>query len=339
MREVILHIGIHKTGTTSIQAALQGYDDHGVRVASFAEQNHSIPIYTMFSAQRYDYHIWRNQGLTKDDIDKKMLDYFEILQSDLRDERVGRLIISGEGMRNLNEMEQGELCTYFKSRGFRVKILCVVRNPVDWATSANQQYAVGGAKTLRAVNPEYKKSLSGFMQEVHVDDITVLKYEDLLEKGLIKSISEIFEIKLKERQRLNESITREALLLTYEFNNISMPTLGTRVRALARRKVLWEFRRFFSIQAGFTKLCLDEFDILDDGVEEELQFLKSNFGLVYSFDRRSKRPTAEFNVTLENLKTTEFFSSQGYSCDNNGMLSDNLTQMFINTINDIPVDA
>ncbi len=73
MKEVILHIGLHKTGSTSIQNALKGYNKNGVKSVAFEEVNHSIPMYTIFSEKRYNYHIWQKAELTKIDIDKKRM--------------------------------------------------------------------------------------------------------------------------------------------------------------------------------------------------------------------------------------------------------------------------
>ena len=49
MEKVILHIGMHKTGTTSIQSAIKNFEGNRVKVASFEETNHSIPMLTIFS--------------------------------------------------------------------------------------------------------------------------------------------------------------------------------------------------------------------------------------------------------------------------------------------------
>ena len=74
MKEVILHIGIHKTGSTSIQKALKGYNKDGVKAIGFEEENHSIPMYTIFSESRYDYPIWRERNYCRGDIEKKKSD-------------------------------------------------------------------------------------------------------------------------------------------------------------------------------------------------------------------------------------------------------------------------
>ena len=85
LKEVILHIGLHKTGSTSIQSALKGYDKNGTKTVSFENENHSIPMYTIFSKNRYDYHIWKNAGISKVNIDRNIQKYLKIILADIDD--------------------------------------------------------------------------------------------------------------------------------------------------------------------------------------------------------------------------------------------------------------
>ena len=79
IREVILHIGMHKTGTSSIQTSLHKINGNGFRTVRFAEINHSIPMFTIFSEKRQSYHIWKNQGFTDDQINEKKAEYEKMI--------------------------------------------------------------------------------------------------------------------------------------------------------------------------------------------------------------------------------------------------------------------
>ena len=50
MKEVLIHIGLHKTGTTAIQQSLKHYRDDTTRYAFFGERftNHSIIMKFIF---------------------------------------------------------------------------------------------------------------------------------------------------------------------------------------------------------------------------------------------------------------------------------------------------
>ena len=47
MQEVILHIGVHKTGTSSIQNALHRFDDGGTFYAQLGNNNHSAVMHAI----------------------------------------------------------------------------------------------------------------------------------------------------------------------------------------------------------------------------------------------------------------------------------------------------
>ena len=113
MREVILHIGMHKTGTTSIQRSLHKINGGGFRTIRFQEKNHSIPLKTIFSEDRLNYHIWKNQGFTDNQIYEKKAEYENILKEDLIDDSVNVFLLSGEDASSLTENEQQNLCEFF----------------------------------------------------------------------------------------------------------------------------------------------------------------------------------------------------------------------------------
>jgi hypothetical protein len=270
MKEVILHIGMHKTGTSSIQNSMKGVGGDGIRVARFTEVNHSIPMYTMFSENRYNYHVWKNRGFTVNEIDRKKDEFFKILEEEIANSTISKLVISGEDISLLSVLDQELLCNSFQSKGIVVKVIYIVREPMAWAVSAHQQRACGGEKKLFKINPEYKKRLQGFFNRCGAENISVYKYEHLIEKGLIKSFSEIIGIKLEKDSRRNESITLEALAVLYVFNNIEVPTLGTDIRFQARQLVLRAIFDFFSKGNNYTKLNLKGFDIVDADIEGDL---------------------------------------------------------------------
>src|SRR6056297_768733 len=164
MREVILHIGMHKAGTTSIQDSLSKIDSNGFRTIRFAEKNHSIPIYTIFSEKRLSYHVWKNKGYNESQIIEKKAAYEKILEEEIRDESVDCFILSGEDMSILTENEQINLCEFFKERNLRVRVIYVIREPFSFAASLNQQIAQSGTRALVKLNPGYQSRISGFIK-------------------------------------------------------------------------------------------------------------------------------------------------------------------------------
>ena len=338
MRKVVLHIGMHKTGTTSIQNSLHQINSEGFRTVRFQEKNHSAPLYTIFSENRFNHQIWKNQGLTNNQINEKKAEYEKILEEELADDSVNVFLLSGEAMSTLTENEQRNLCLFFKEKNFRISIIYVVRDPISWAASANQQRAKGGARTLSKLKPRYKQRISGFIKGCGQENISIFKYEDLIQKGLIQSFSDIIGFKLEEGERVNESVTSEALTLIYALNNIKIPTKGSKIHFFARQAALKELISFFSKSNGFKKLNLDKFDLVDKSVIEDLVWLKENFGISYSLSAREEQEGIAFEdfPSLECL--SEFFGRYSLNYNTTLSLVDNLVNLYMKFLHFSEID-
>ena len=328
MREVILHVGMHKTGTTSIQDSLYNIDSNGFRTLGFAEKNHSFPMYTIFSEKRLNYHIWKNRGWNDNQIVEKKVEYEKILEEEIRDESVDCFLLSGEAMSNLTESEQINLCEFFKERNLKVRVIYVVRDPISFAASSNQQYAKGGAKALTKINPRYKKRISGFIKGCDHDNVSIFKYELLAKKGLIKAFSEIIGFTLDEKPRRNESVTSEALALIYALNNIKTSTRGSEINFNARRATIRAISSFFSKSNGFKKLTLTKFDLVDEAVAEDLVWLEKNFGISYQLPVEAGQQELVFDEYPSAECLSEFFGGYDLHYEASESLADNLENLY-----------
>ena len=328
MKEVILHIGMHKTGTTSIQDSLYGIDSNGFRTIRFAEKNHSIPIYTIFHENKLNYPIWKNQGYNESQIIEKKAAYEKILEEEISDESVDCFILSGEDMSNLTENEQINLCEFFKERNLKVKVIYVVREPFSFAASANQQNAIGGTRALAKVNPGYQRRISGFIKGCGRENISIFKYEQLIQDGLIKTFSEIIGVTLTEKPRRNESVTAEALALIYALNNIKTSTLGSEINFNARVYIVNAIRTFFSQTNGFNKLNLKKFDIVHEDVCDDLVWLEESFGISYQIPVKAEQQELVYEESPSTEILFEFFGNYGLNYQASMPLADNVENLY-----------
>ena len=329
MRQVILHVGMHKTGTSSIQDSIYNIDSDGFRTVGFAEKNHSIPMYTIFSENRLNYHIWKNKGYNDNQIIEKKVEYENILEEKIRDESVDCFLLSGEDMSGLTESEQISLCEFFKERSFKVRVIYVVRDPISFAASANQQRAKGGAKSLVKINPIYKRRISGFLKGCGHENISIFKYEHLVQGGLIKAFSEIIGVSLEEKPRANESVTSEALALIYALNNINTPTRGSEINFNARLAILNGIRTFFSKSNGFKELTLTKFDLVNKAaVAEELVWLEKNFGISYQLPVKEGHQELVYDECPSAECLSEFFGGYALKYEASMSLADNIENLY-----------
>lgn len=151
-KTVYLHIGLHKAASSSIQATLsQASSQLEVRGYSYPAFgsifspriiNHSIPLYSLFCRDPYQYHINVKRGLTKEQVDKSNDGYRDILKRNLTN--FERVVISGEDISVLHEEGLENCKSFFLNEGFALKVLILVRKPLAFVTSSAQERIRGG---------------------------------------------------------------------------------------------------------------------------------------------------------------------------------------------------
>lgn len=336
MREIILHIGMNKTGTSAIQNSLYGINSYGIRTVRFKEKNHSVPMKTIFSKRPA--RTWKNIGLSDNQIQEKRDEYKKILEGELADKSINRFIISGEAISDLTEIEQKDLCLFLKRKKLNTRIVYVVRDPFSWAVSVNQQRAKWGEKSLLVVNPHYKKRLAGFMKECGKENISVYKYEDLMKKGLIKSFSKIIGLKLEEGKRVNESVTSETLFLLYALNRIDIATVGSHKHLRARVEIIRAMQSFFSESNGFKKIDLREFNLVAPSAAKDLDWLEERFGITYPSPWDNRSEVRDFEDCPSFEKIMEFFQHHNLTYKSSLSVTENIQSLYTKFLSFAEID-
>lgn len=157
MKKVIIHVGLHKTATSSIQSSL-AHNRHileaqGITYPIFELQgksidNHSIPFFSLFCEDPESYHINIRFNI---DIQEQHKAYRakidELLQSKTN------VFISGEDISLLSLDALRALTKLFQDNGFEIEAHCVVRPPYSLFCSLIQQNIKGGLPSLGRLHP------------------------------------------------------------------------------------------------------------------------------------------------------------------------------------------
>lgn len=285
MKEVLLHIGMHKTGSSSIQASLKNYTDDTTSYASFHESNHSMPLTTIFSSKRYEYHVWKKKGLSKEEIDKKRKRYLEILEKYIGSPKYHRLLISGEDISLLPNDDKRSLIEFFQSRGCDVKIVCFVRAPHDFVKSSMQQRIKGGQKGISYIDPYYGQRLRAFSDLLPKENLIVRDFADVIgEYGdVVLGFASICGLEKGriETKRVNESLSVTTTRLLYRLNKLPVATFGTQNRVVARQKLIKILSREFPASSD-NKLDGNILSgLLKPDLDDEMGFLLEEFKIDY----------------------------------------------------------
>ena len=284
MKEVIVHIGAHKTGTTTIQKSLHGYDDGRTKYARFPQSNHSIPMRSIFQEMFDQKYHWKQLGWTKQELEKYQRTNRDILHAGLRDNKTERLIISGEGICHLSYDEKRSMIKEIHAVGAKTRIIYFARDPNNSVVSVMQQRAKEGRSVHLAVRPNFKAEVGDFLdllpaENIHVCDFNaVVKSHDLLE-----FFGNLIGIKLPKISSKNTSLSAQGLALINIVNNLPFSTTRNPALLSARHKLVSRIMNTFSIAAGYDKIDPKIFTtLLSDDTKDQCDWLKDKFRIAYS---------------------------------------------------------
>ena len=336
MKEVILHIGLHKTGSTSIQKALKGYNKDGVKAIGFEEENHSIPMYTIFSENRSDYHIWTNAGANKDQVNQRRETYLKILTDHINDKNNEKLIISGEDISVLSAKEKHKLIKFFTKLDISIKVIAYVRSPIDWSASVFQQMAKDGHPPKGKIATNYKHSLKPFLEILGKNNILVFPFNDVQKKysSIINHFSDVLKIKLPDINNENESLTEFQLALVCSLNSIKLQTNGNPHRYRIRKKLVDIIREYRCEGLASKKLDKKYFvPFLHEMVEKDVEWLSDNFDI--KFTEISNKSNENFDdylrkkLQVNHDHVANIFQNIGVSYREGDSINDNFLNAFI----------
>lgn len=239
--KIYLHVGMHKTGSSSIQRSLLGYDDGVTKYANLGYENHSIPFYTAFSGEHQNYHIWKSAGLCERDIEEKKLDCLDLIRQSLSECSVRNIIFSGEDISVIPEGGIVEIKKFLE--GFASKILVVgyFRDPLSFVMSNWQETIKSGRNTLAPQGPEYRLRFEKFIRLFGRDNV-ILKHfrKDGLRGGdVVTDFCSLVDIDLlSSSASVNESLSSEAIKCVYILNSLIDPYDGDHVLNKARLRFM-----------------------------------------------------------------------------------------------------
>jgi len=244
MTRCIVHIGMHRTGSTSIQESLRGLNDRRFLYAELGDNpNHSLAMYSLFSAEPELHHIHRSNGANASTISK----YIAEMRDDLAQAVIaaeGRtLIISGEDISALRRDALIRLRDDFEERFDDVIIVGYVRSPMALMTSSFQHRVSLGLVDRFDPGRQYRsyQGTFGIFDEVFGRDrVNLWKFdvESFPERCAVRDLCARLGIELPEERivRLNESLPRHVVSLLYTYFKVGAN--GTPFITGAERKKL-----------------------------------------------------------------------------------------------------
>ncbi|WP_281662143.1 hypothetical protein [Halomonas sp. Alg239-R46] len=226
IEEAIVHVGMHKTGSSSIQDTLSQLPMEGVEYLALTSPNHSGFLATLLPEKPEKHHSHVRNGRSVAQVKALKESYVKLLHDALKSVKKPRVLISAEYLSQPDESisELVHLREILLSYCKRIRVIGYVRGPIGFMQSAFQQTLKGGSNlsfNLLSVYPNYQQRF-GKMDKVfgkeNVDLVPFVK-NSLHNGDVVQDFARRIGFVLSAEQivRTNESLSLEATALLYAF--------------------------------------------------------------------------------------------------------------------------
>lgn len=248
MKQCILHIGMPKTGTTSIQQSLcYGLSDPAFRYLHWQRINTNSEIGMLFGDKPTDRYFSMKMGWSARRIrryKRQVVDDLEkILASTPSDVR---LIFSAEPCWQMKEGEFARLRTHMAERGCVVNIIAYIRPWKQWLESHFQQRIKGGQAITflpydRTFRIDYRARIQTLDAIFGADRVQIINYtpKNFPEGCVVRDFCQHLGIRADQIQirRANDSLTLPAVQLLYAYRKFG-PGYGKGYQAFKENNLL-----------------------------------------------------------------------------------------------------
>lgn len=219
--ELILHFGMHKTGSSSLQDTLYSLELPDVTFINFGRPNPSFQITQGFSKNFHKRPIFAREQLTAKDIEDRTSKSRDQLTKALRSVKTKRAILSAEAIANLDPTEIADFIMFVRPFTAKIRALGYVREAKSYAESVFQERIKHCALELNKflVKIKYRQLIEGLDAVLGKDNVEVYKFDRrTLQRGcVVKDFCYRCDIDLQDDQIIlsNESLSRSSVQLLY----------------------------------------------------------------------------------------------------------------------------
>ena len=295
MKQVIIHLGFHKTATSSIQLTCfknkDKLEELGFHYPLFnldnrVIDNHSIPFYSLFTSDPYKYHINIKWGVDASEANKK---YEEQLNYILK-QKYEKIIISGEDISALSQLELDRMKKKIQSYGYDIRVIIFVRPPHSLLNSQIQQLVKGGdffiGKTVIKDKPNPKfLNIKNRIEKIEYvfPEADFFSFRDACQHkyGPVGNFFEIIGVSnfsSLEFFSCNESISAQATRLISFINKEQRIFINGKINPFRRFGDMDPFHR---IKGDKFQLNENEFEQFKDTINQENEYLLNKFDVSF----------------------------------------------------------
>lgn len=237
--KIIVHAGMHKTGSTSLQLAFADANAPDFHYLHGDHENFSMSMFLLFEDEdRLENHLYHRISQTsKSDLLARRKKLRAKIEKQIESHSKPVLLVSGEDISGFNGRVVGRLAEFLQSYSSDIQVITYVRPPCAYMESAFQErlkhQLVEADPTL--LWPRYQRRLSNVVRAFGVENNTFVKFDrsDLCNGNVIDDFSRRSGLSRPNdvAREFNSSVSAEAVALTYAYRKLirSEPPQGAKM--------------------------------------------------------------------------------------------------------------
>lgn len=262
MKECILHIGMHKTGSSSIQDYLYNNRTElrkGLLYADLETANHSGPFSFSFKSDVYKTPYFKKRGLTLDDFERKKHHYRNLILRELQRD-YDTIIFSAEDFCGLSEGDLSELKTLLLEYVDSIKVIAYIRDFESFAAFALQQRLKTDFVELSVDNilPNYLNRFEKFERVFGSIKYKPYGREYLIEGDIVSDFCSEVAMTCQRKVQANTSLSSTAVKFLYHYQK-------------SRKQVVISHSQTVKLEQLLTPIEGKKFSLPDSLIQEVLQ--------------------------------------------------------------------
>jgi len=261
MRTCYLHLGMPKTGSTSIQDCFFNFENDTMIYAKAKWSNHAIFVTAPFRKEPRKLKFLRGRSVPVSDefVKRHVSEMRKTLKNSISGNK--DVILSGEAIVDeLFDEEIGDLIAYLKTNFDRIQVIAYIRPLASLAPSQLQQRIKSGPMKFRLPDPDYRKRFEAVLKYAGAANITFIRFDrkDLIGGDVVFDFASRVGLQAPPTQiePSNESFSAEIIATLYKSNRMLAKTMSQKEILKLNRKFLRTFPDAGNIKFGLSETIM-----------------------------------------------------------------------------------